>query len=147
MAGAYATFAASGKQNDPYSVEKVDRRRTARSSSTRGAAKDAFTAQVADNVTDVLKTVVDKGTGTTAQLTGREVAGKTGTTDGNKSAWFVGYTPQLSTAIGMYRMDDDETKKNREFLEMYGTGGAEEDPRCLVPGRDLARLHGAGAQG
>ena len=58
-----------------------------------------------------------------AQLDGREVAGKTGTTDGNKSAWFVGYTPQLSTAISMYRMDDDETKKSRQFLEMYGTGG------------------------
>ncbi|MGW3407986.1 transglycosylase domain-containing protein [Streptomyces sp. NPDC000888] len=122
MAGAYATFAASGKQNDPYSVEKVtDQDGTV--FQHEGTAKDAFTAKVADNVTDVLKTVVDKGTGTAAQLTGREVAGKTGTTDGNKSAWFVGYTPQLSTAIGMYRMDDDETKKDREFLEMYGTGG------------------------
>ena len=57
--------------------------------------------------------------------TGREVAGKTGTTDGNKSAWFVGYTPQLSTAISMFRMDDDETNKKRKFLEMYGTGGQE----------------------
>lgn len=122
MAGAYATFAASGKQNDPYSVEKVtDQDGTV--FQHEGTAKDAFTAKVADNVTDVLKTVVEKGTGTAAQLTGREVAGKTGTTDGNKSAWFVGYTPQLSTAIGMYRMDDDETKKDREFLEMYGTGG------------------------
>ena len=53
------------------------------------------------------------------------MAGKTGTTDGNKSAWFVGYTPQLSTAISMFRMDDDETNKNRTFLEMYGTGGQE----------------------
>ncbi|MFD3927945.1 transglycosylase domain-containing protein [Streptomyces sp. NPDC058614] len=122
MAGAYATFAASGKQNDPYSVEKVtDQDGTV--FQHEGAAKDAFTAKVADNVTDVLKTVVEKGTGTAAQLTGREVAGKTGTTDGNKSAWFVGYTPQLSTAIGMYRMDDDESKKDRQFLEMYGTGG------------------------
>ena len=122
MAGAYGTFAASGKQNDPYSVEKVtDRDGTVfqhEKSSTQ-----AFTSAVADNVTDVLKTVVEKGTGTKAQLPGRDVAGKTGTTDGNKSAWFVGYTPQLSTAIGMYRMDDDETKKGREFLKMYGTGG------------------------
>ncbi|MER6121176.1 transglycosylase domain-containing protein [Streptomyces sp. NPDC001795] len=122
MAGAYATFAASGKQNDPYSVDRV--------SSKDGTVfqhvkktNDAFTPKVADNVTDVLKTVVDKGTGTAAQLPGRDVAGKTGTTDGNKSAWFVGYTPQLSTAIGMYRMDDNEANKNRQFLEMYGTGG------------------------
>ncbi|MGW3654007.1 transglycosylase domain-containing protein [Streptomyces sp. NPDC000878] len=126
VAGSYATFAASGKQNNPYSVEKVTSKDgTVFDHKKIAKAKQAFTAQVADNVTDVLKTVVEDGTGTAAQLTGREVAGKTGTTDGNKSAWFVGYTPQLSTAISMFRMDDDETKKNREFLEMYGTGGQE----------------------
>ncbi|UIX32646.1 transglycosylase domain-containing protein [Streptomyces sp. GQFP] len=126
VAGSYATFAASGKQNNPYSVEKVTSKDgTVFDHQKIAKAKQAFTAQVADNVTDVLKTVVDDGTGTAAQLTGRQVAGKTGTTDGNKSAWFVGYTPQLSTAISMYRMDDDGTKKNREFLEMYGTGGQE----------------------
>ncbi|MGK3937015.1 transglycosylase domain-containing protein [Streptomyces sp. RP5T] len=124
MAGAYATFAASGKQNEPYSVERV----TSKDGDVfnhKAAPKQAFEKKVADNVTDVLKTVVEKGTGTNAQLTGRDVAGKTGTTDGNKSAWFVGYTPQLSTAITMFRLDDDETKKNRTFLEMYGTGGQE----------------------
>jgi membrane peptidoglycan carboxypeptidase len=126
MAGAYATFAASGKQRDLFSVKEVeDQTGVVFKHQDVAETKQAFTAKVADNVTDVLKTVVDKGTGTNAQLPGRDVAGKTGTTDGNKSAWFVGYTPQLSTAIGMYRMDDDEKKKNREFLEMYGTGGEE----------------------
>lgn len=121
MAGSYATFAASGKQNDPYSVNKVtDKDGTLYEHATK--TEQAFTAKVADNVTDVLKTVVEDGTGTNAQLTGREVAGKTGTTDGNKSAWFVGYTPQLSTAISMFRYPDDESIKNRTFLEMYGTG-------------------------
>ncbi|MDL5202615.1 transglycosylase domain-containing protein [Streptomyces sp. ALI-76-A] len=125
MAGAYATFAASGKQRAPFSVEKV----TSKDGPVfthETQTKQAFEEKVADNVTDVLKTVVEEGTGTNAQLTGREVAGKTGTTDGNKSAWFVGYTPQLSTSISMFRLDDDETKKNREFLEMYGTGGEKE---------------------
>jgi membrane peptidoglycan carboxypeptidase len=124
MAGAYATFAASGKQNEPYSVEKV----TSKDGDVfthKAQPEQAFEKKVADNVTDVLKTVVEDGTGTNAQLTGRDVAGKTGTTDGNKSAWFVGYTPQLSTSITMFRLDDDETKKNRTFLEMYGTGGQE----------------------
>ncbi|MBQ0847795.1 penicillin-binding protein [Streptomyces sp. BH-SS-21] len=124
MAGAYATFAASGKQNEPYSVDEItDKDGTVFTHENSAKAKQAFTAQVADNVTDVLKTVVDEGTGTAAKLSNRPVAGKTGTTDGNKSAWFVGYTPQLSTAISMYRMDDDESNKKREFLEMYGTGG------------------------
>ncbi|MGW2819960.1 transglycosylase domain-containing protein [Streptomyces sp. NPDC001443] len=122
MAGAYATFAASGKQRSPYSVQSV----TSKDGPVythKVKSEEAFTPAVADNVTDVLKTVVEKGTGTNAQLPGRDVAGKTGTTDGNKSAWFVGYTPQLSTSITMFRYDDDETKKNRTFLEMYGTGG------------------------
>ncbi|QNS05253.1 transglycosylase domain-containing protein [Streptomyces xanthii] len=122
MAGAYGTFANSGQQNDPYSVKSIDH-----GGETiyqhKSQAKRAFDNPVADNVTDVLKTVVDKGTGTAARLPGRDVAGKTGTTDGNKSAWFVGYTKQLSTAITMYRMDDNEKNKKREFLEMYGTGG------------------------
>ncbi|MFK0117351.1 transglycosylase domain-containing protein [Streptomyces sp. NPDC090994] len=125
MAGSYATFSASGKQRDPFSVTKVtDKDGTIYTHKVE--TKQAFTAKVADNVTDVLKTVVEKGTGTNAQLRGREVAGKTGTTDGNKSAWFVGYTPQLSTAISMFRYPDDESVKNRQFLEMYGTGGQEE---------------------
>ncbi|GAA4795796.1 transglycosylase domain-containing protein [Streptomyces ziwulingensis] len=121
MAGSYATFAASGEQRDPFSVTKV----TSKDGTIythKDATRAAFEAKVADNVTDVLKTVVEDGTGTNAQLTGREVAGKTGTTDGNKSAWFVGYTPQLSTAITMFRYPDDENIKNRTFLEMYGTG-------------------------
>jgi membrane peptidoglycan carboxypeptidase len=124
MAGAYATFAASGKQRDPYSVERVTSK-DGEIYKHKADTRQAFTSKVADNVTDVLKTVVEKGTGTAAQLDGREVAGKTGTTDGNKSAWFVGYTPQLSTAITMFRYPDDETQKNRTFLEMFGTGGQE----------------------
>ncbi|MFC4501242.1 MULTISPECIES: transglycosylase domain-containing protein [Streptomyces] len=124
MAGAYATFAASGKQRDPYSVEKVTSE-DGQIFTHKTETQQAFTSKVADNVTDVLKTVVEKGTGTNAQLTGREVAGKTGTTDGNKSAWFVGYTPQLSTAVTMFRLDDNEKNKNRTFLKMFGTGGQE----------------------
>ncbi|MEU6365099.1 transglycosylase domain-containing protein [Streptomyces sp. NPDC046931] len=122
MAGAYATFAASGQQNDPYSVQKVTNQ-DGTVFQHKSKSQEAFTSKVADNVTDVLRTVVEKGTGTAAQLPGREVAGKTGTTDGNKSAWFVGYTPQLATAIDMFRMDDNENNKSREFLKMYGTGG------------------------
>ncbi|MFC8569510.1 transglycosylase domain-containing protein [Streptomyces sp. NPDC057245] len=122
MAGSYATFAQSGKQREPFSVTKVVNQ-DGTVYTHKVETKQAFTAKVADNVTDVLKTVVEKGTGTNAQLPGREVAGKTGTTDGNKSAWFVGYTPQLSTAISMFRYPDDETLKDRKFLEMFGTGG------------------------
>ncbi|MFE9722095.1 transglycosylase domain-containing protein [Streptomyces sp. NPDC005794] len=122
MAGSYATFATSGQQREPFSVTEVKHKGEV-IYQHKTVTKPAFPSIIADNVTDVLKNVVENGTGTPAQLPGRDVAGKTGTTDGNKSAWFVGYTPQLSTAVSMFRMDDDETKKNRQFLEMYGTGG------------------------
>ncbi|MFB7833105.1 MULTISPECIES: transglycosylase domain-containing protein [unclassified Streptomyces] len=123
MAGAYATFANEGEQNDPYSVESVKKEGVV-IHQHKAKTESPFSPAVANNVTDVLRSVVEdeEGTGRKARIPGRDVAGKTGTTDGNKSAWFVGYTPQLSTAIDMYRFDDDESKKNREFQEMFGTG-------------------------
>ncbi|MEU1211041.1 transglycosylase domain-containing protein [Streptomyces sp. NPDC005790] len=122
MAGSYATFATSGQQREPFSVTEVKHKgEVIYKHETK--TKPAFPSIIADNVTDVLKNVVENGTGRPARLPGRDAAGKTGTTDGNKSAWFVGYTPQLSTAVSMFRMDDDEKNKDREFLEMYGTGG------------------------
>ncbi|MFI7563292.1 transglycosylase domain-containing protein [[Kitasatospora] papulosa] len=122
MAGSYATFATSGKQREPFSVSEVKHKGEV-IYKHKTVTKNALESVISDNVTDVLKNVVENGTGTPARIPGRDVAGKTGTTDGNKSAWFVGYTPQISTAVSMFRMDDDETQKNREFLEMYGTGG------------------------
>jgi membrane peptidoglycan carboxypeptidase len=122
MANAYGTFANHGTAVEPYSVTKVVQ-------SDNGDVifrhqtqpKALFTPAVADNVTGVLQGVVQDGTGTYAKNLGRPAAGKTGTTDSNKSAWFTGYTPQLSTSIGMYRMDDQS--KNPQFLPMYGVGG------------------------
>jgi membrane peptidoglycan carboxypeptidase len=127
MANAYGTFAASGEENEPYSVTKVlhDGNPVF---SHRHAPKQNIDANVANNVTSVLQSVVKSGTGTHAQLPGREVAGKTGTTDNNESAWFIGYTPQLSTAVTMFRRDDKPHKdkhgniKPNPFLPMYGTG-------------------------
>ncbi|MFD3513191.1 transglycosylase domain-containing protein [Streptomyces sp. NPDC058657] len=126
MAGAYATFAASGKQHEPYSVTRVEKDGEDIWTYEPTSRTAGIDENVANNVTEVLKNVVEKGTGSNAKLPGREVAGKTGTTDGNKSAWFVGYTPELSTAIDMYRMDDNADNKNRAFLEMFGTGGERE---------------------
>lgn len=129
MAGAYSTFANNGERNDVYSVTKVLQRGEV-IYEHKAAPKRAFSSAIASNVTDVLKDVVRAGTGTNAKLDDREAAGKTGTTDDNNSAWFVGYTPQLSTAIDMYRFPDDENLKVRKFESMKGTGG-------------LTKIHGA----
>ncbi|WP_405458447.1 penicillin-binding protein [Streptomyces sp. NBC_00101] len=122
MAGSYATFATSGRQHEPFSVTEVKKGGEVIYQHEK-TTKTAFDPAVADNVTDVLKNVVEHGTGTAAKIPGRDVAGKTGTTDENMSAWFVGYTPQISTAVSMFRLDDNEKHADRAFLEMFGTGG------------------------
>ncbi len=62
--------------------------------------------------------MVSDGTGSTARALGRPAAGKTGTTDDNKSAWFVGYTPQLAAAVLMAKEDADGIP-----VSLSGTGG------------------------
>ncbi|GAA1967109.1 transglycosylase domain-containing protein [Catenulispora subtropica] len=113
MAGAYATFAAHGQQAEPYTVTSVEQGGKA-VYTHQVQAKPAFGADVADQVTRSLQDVVVDGSGAGAALAdGRDVAGKTGTTDlpgdGTKlgSAWFVGYTPGLSTAVAVWGQKDD----------------------------------------
>ena len=62
-------------------------------------------SEVTDTVTSALQSVIAGGTATGAQALGRPAAGKTGTSNENKSMWFVGYTPQLSTAVLMAKED------------------------------------------
>jgi membrane peptidoglycan carboxypeptidase len=121
MADAYATFAASGKQTDPYSVTAVKYKGTDQPGFEKPKKKQAFSSDIADNVTNVLENVIQNGTGTNAKALGRTAAGKTGTTDKNKSAWFVGYTQQLSTSVTMFR----ENPKDHELLSMNGTAGVD----------------------
>jgi penicillin-binding protein 1A len=63
-----------------------------------GGCVGAVDADIARTTTEALKEVVSRTTGRRAQI-GRPQAGKTGTTNGEKDAWFVGYTPELSLAV------------------------------------------------
>jgi len=121
MADAYSTFAASGQHADPYSVTEVKHDGQPEPGFTKPKATQAMPANVANNVTDTLENVIQNGTGQNAKALGRTAAGKTGTTDSNKSAWFVGYTRQLSTSVAMFR----ENPKDHELLSMNGTAGVE----------------------
>ncbi len=101
MATAYATLAAHGLRCEPrgaLSATDPDGKKVALTPPP--ACQQVITPAVADQVTSVLEGVITNGTGyPNATLYGRPAAGKTGTTDGYSSAWFVGYTPQLAAAV------------------------------------------------
>ena len=107
MATAYATFAAQGEAAQWYVVQEVK----GANGGTRYRAKPktsrAFDEDVMADVSYALQQVVRNGTGTEAQSLDRPAAGKTGTAalrpDTTTSAWFVGYTPQLSAAVDFYK--------------------------------------------
>jgi membrane peptidoglycan carboxypeptidase len=112
MANGYATIANGGVAADPYIIEKV----VDADGKTRYQHKvdthRAISADVAADVSYALQDVVKYGTGTAALGLGRPAAGKTGTAtnglDQVSSAWFVGYTPQLSTAVMYVRGKGNE---------------------------------------
>ncbi len=102
MAAAYATFAARGLYCPPTPVTEVLDSKGAKIDIGEQRCTQVLEQQVADTVNSVLIGVIDGNTrgrtGRGASI-GRPAAGKTGTTNGSKAAWFIGYTPQLATAV------------------------------------------------
>ncbi|AWW38421.1 transglycosylase domain-containing protein [Streptomyces cadmiisoli] len=102
MASAYAAFASRGMYCSPIAIESITQKIGNEPKSLpvpKSTCSRAMSEQTADTVNTLLRGVVDSGTGQEAGLNDRESAGKTGTTDERKNAWFVGYTPNLSGAV------------------------------------------------
>jgi penicillin-binding protein 1A len=98
MAGAYATLASGGVRHRPTGIERVVFPDGKSENLAAGEGKRVLTDGQAAEVTRILEMNIQSGTGTSAYY-GCPAAGKTGTTDEAKDAWFVGYTPHLSTAV------------------------------------------------
>jgi penicillin-binding protein 1A len=98
MASAYATFANRGVHVPPVLVTRITRADGTVLYEHQHSQEKVLDAEVADTVSSILEQVVERGTGTRAQLD-RPAAGKTGSSQENKDAWFVGYTPELATAV------------------------------------------------
>jgi membrane peptidoglycan carboxypeptidase len=100
MASAYATLADLGEYHKPTFFEKIDHRSGRAVIGEPSKPERRVSAALAWQVNDILKGVIRGGTGTAANI-GRPAAGKTGTNQAYRDAWFVGYTPQLAVAVWM----------------------------------------------
>lgn len=98
MASAYGAFANMGTYIEPTAILKVEKTDGVVLEQTIPNQRQVMKPTTAYLITDMLKSAVERGTGTGAQI-GRPAAGKTGTTDEGKDLWFVGYTPELVTAV------------------------------------------------
>ncbi len=98
MANAYATFANNGLHSKATTIVRVTDSSGNILLENLPEPQQVLDPWATASLTTVLKGVIEGGTGTAAQL-GRPAAGKTGTTDGERDVWFVGFVPQLSTAV------------------------------------------------
>jgi penicillin-binding protein 1A len=99
QAAAFATFAARGTYAEPYAIVRIlDRHGKVVYEHGAPKTSQAFGGREVGVLTAALEHVVTDGTGTGASI-GRPMAGKTGTTENYGDAWFIGYVPQLSTAV------------------------------------------------
>ncbi|MDQ7824459.1 MAG: PBP1A family penicillin-binding protein [Candidatus Eremiobacteraeota bacterium] len=113
MASAYGVLANGGIRCEPTAIKMIiDPSGTVIEDHRWPQAEEILPESTAFTMTEILKTVIEGGTGTAAQI-GREAAGKTGTTDEFRDAWFVGYVPQLTCAV--WTGNDDYTQMNHVY--------------------------------
>ena len=108
MANAYATFAAQGVRHDAHIVAQVLNDDGTINYQTDGGPRRTFEPDIMADATYAMTQVVQKGSGKPyiAPL-GVPIAGKTGTSTGNISAWFVGYTPTIATSVALSQVGED----------------------------------------
>lgn len=118
MATAYATLAAHGRHGTYTLVARVskDGRDLA---PPAPVTRQAVSREAADTTTSILRSVVEAGTGTAARAAGRPAAGKTGTAEDDKAAWFAGYTPELATVVALMGQDPESGRQE----PLYGALG------------------------
>ncbi|MEU5738611.1 transglycosylase domain-containing protein [Streptomyces tendae] len=122
MASAYATFASRGMYCTPVAIESITQKVGNKQKSLevpKSTCSRAMTEKTADSVNTLLQGVVDSGTGKAAGLSDRANAGKTGTTDERKNAWFVGYTPNMSGAVWVGSASQKVEMKNITIGGVY----------------------------
>jgi 1A family penicillin-binding protein len=98
MSSAYGTLAAGGYRHPPFAIERIEDALGNVIFETSTVGRRAIDPDVAWTATQILGKVLTDGTGTGAYI-GRPAAGKTGTAQEWRDAWFVGFIPQLTAAV------------------------------------------------
>ncbi|MEU7862348.1 transglycosylase domain-containing protein [Nonomuraea sp. NPDC049141] len=111
QAAGYSIFANAGKYTKYHVVKQIELNGRVAYPEQK-TPKNVISPEAAADATVAMQEVLRSGTARGKGLGNRPAAGKTGTNNEEKEAWFVGYTPQLSTAVGMYR-EVCKTKKGR----------------------------------
>ncbi|WP_315584028.1 transglycosylase domain-containing protein [Actinomyces viscosus] len=127
MANAYATFASGGKYCKPIAIDSILDASGTSMAIPSADCTQAMDQNVADQTAITLQATSESGGTAKDAGIGRAIAGKTGTTDEAENAWFVGFTPQLSTAVWIG--DAKESNKSlagrtiggQYFARMYGS--------------------------
>ncbi|MDR3071422.1 MAG: transglycosylase domain-containing protein [Endomicrobium sp.] len=99
MVSAFATLASNGIKTIPYVITKITDRDGKIIEETIPEQKEVLSAQNCFIITNMLRGVIERGSGWMAKSLGRPCAGKTGTTSNSSDAWFIGYTPQLVAGV------------------------------------------------
>lgn len=122
LTNAYSSFAAKGKQSTPYLITKIVDRNGNIIYQQEPKTKQIISSSTAYIVTNILEDVITKGTARKVNVFNRPIAGKTGTTNNNTDAWFIGYTPQI--IAGVYVGNDKPT---------FSLGSLETGSRAAAP--------------
>ncbi|MDN5746034.1 MAG: PASTA domain-containing protein, partial [Nocardioidaceae bacterium] len=120
MAQAYATFAARGVHCSARPVTQIEDARGNVLKKYDKNCRQVMPSPVADAVSDVLRGVMEPGGFGGALSPGQPSAGKTGTTNGNLSVWFAGYTPNLAGASTVFGV---KPNGNQDTLDGKSIGG------------------------
>lgn len=108
MTRAYGIFANGGFKVEPYAIERVESSRgTVLYEARKAKTSKVLNINTAATMTAIMKTVITNGTGRAANI-GKPAAGKTGTTDDCKDAYFIGFTPDVVT--GVWVGNDDNSR-------------------------------------
>ncbi|HET6780792.1 MAG TPA: penicillin-binding protein 1A [bacterium] len=110
MASAYATLANMGIYSEPIAIRQVVDQQGKVLEQNGPRRQPALEVEVAYRMIDIMKGVITHGTGRAARI-GRPAAGKTGTSDDHRNAWFIGFTPHISTAVWVGNDDNSPMRK------------------------------------